>query len=103
MKLKDFKDDISARTLMISAIKDQNWLVRQTALSVVEYLSDDERKSVHETLKQLALNDKVSHVRAAAVAKLGKHYRIADNREVFALTAKDKSPVVISATAAARE
>jgi len=103
LKLKDFKDDISARTLMLSAIKDQNWLVRQTALSVVEYLSDDERKSVHETLKELALNDKVSHVRAAAVAKLGKHYRIADNREVFALTAKDKSPVVISATAAARE
>ena len=51
----------------------------------------------------LALNDTVSHVRAAAVEKLGKYYRISENREVFALTAKDKSPLVISATATAKE
>jgi aminopeptidase N len=101
LKLKEFKEDTSAKTLMISAIKDKNWLIRHTALSVVENLSEDERKALHETLKDLALNDKVSQVRAAAVEKLGKYYRISENKEVFALTAKDKSPLVMSATAAA--
>ena len=103
LKLKELKEDTSAKTLMVSAIKDKNWLIRHTALSVVENLSDDERKALYETLKDLALNDKVSHVRAAAVEKLGKYYRISENKEVFALTAKDKSPLVMSATAAVEE
>jgi aminopeptidase N len=103
LKLKDFKEDASAKELMVSAIKDKNWLIRHTALSVVEHLSDEEKKAVYGTLKDLAINDKVSQVRAAAVEKLGKYYRTSENKEVFALTAKDKSPVVISATAAARQ
>ena len=103
LKLKDLKEDASAKELMVSAIKDKNWLIRHTALSVVEHLSDEEKKAVYGTLKDLAINDKVSQVRAAAVEKLGKYYRTSENKEVFALTAKDKSPVVISATAAARQ
>ena len=103
LKLKDLKEDASAKELMVSAIKDKNWLIRHTALSVVEHLSDEEKKAVYGTLKDLAINDKVSQVRAAAVEKLGKYYRTSENKEVFALTAKDKSPVVISATATARQ
>ena len=103
LKLKDLKEDASAKELMVSAIKDKNWLIRHTALSVVEHLSDEEKKAVYGTLKDLAINDKVSQVRAAAVEKLGKYYRTSENKELFALTAKDKSPVVISATAAARQ
>ncbi len=103
LKVKELKEDTSAKTLMVWAIKDKNWLIRHTALSVVENLSEDERKALRETLIDLALNDTVSHVRAAAVEKLGKYYRISENREVFALTAKDKSPLVISATATAKE
>ncbi len=103
LKLKDLKEDASAKELMVSAIKDKSWLIRHTALSVVEHLSDEEKKAVYGTLKDLAINDKVSQVRAAAVEKLGKYYRTSENKEVFALTAKDKSPVVISATAAARQ
>lgn len=103
LKLKDLKEDASAKELMVSAIKDKNWLIRHTALSVVEHLSDEQKKAVYGTLKDLAINDKVSQVRAAAVEKLGKYYRTSENKEVFALTAKDKSPVVISATAAARQ
>ena len=103
LKVKELKEDTSAKTLMVWAIKDKNWLIRHTALSVVENLSEDERKALRETLIDLALNDTVSHVRAAAVEKLGKYYRISENKEVFALTAKDKSPLVISATATAKE
>jgi aminopeptidase N len=103
LKLKDLKEDASAIALMVSAIKDKNWLIRHTALSVVEHLSEEEKKAVYGTLKDLAINDKVSQVRAAAVEKLGRYYRTSENKEVFALTAKDKSPVVISATAAARQ
>jgi aminopeptidase N len=103
LKLKDLIEDDSAKALMVSAIKDKNWLIRHTALSVVEHLSEEEKKAVYVTFKDLAINDKVSQVRAAAVEKLGKYYRTSGNKEVFALTAKDKSPVVISATAAARQ
>jgi len=103
MKLKDMKEEAAARKVMVAAFKDKNWFVRHTALSVIENLSDDERKAVHQTLQDLATQDKVSQVRAAAVEKLGKYYRMTDNREVFDQTAKDKSPIVIRATAAVKK
>ncbi|OZA55207.1 MAG: hypothetical protein B7X75_07650, partial [Sphingobacteriales bacterium 39-40-5] len=103
MKLKDMKEEAAARNTVVSALKDKSWLVRHTALSVIENLSDDERKAVHETLKEMALNDQVSQVRASAIEKLGKHYRMADNKEVFAQAVKDKSPLVIRVTEAFKE
>jgi len=103
MKLKDMKEEAAARNIVVSALKDKNWLIRHTALSVIDNLTDDELKAVHETLKELALHDKVSKVRAAAVEKLAKHYRMSDNRDVFVQTAKDKSPLVIKATGASKE
>lgn len=103
MKLKDRNEDIEARKVLMSALKDKNWLVRHTALSVIENLSDEERKSVHQTLKQMVLHDQVSQVRASALNKLWKHYRFSDNKEVFAQSAKDKSPLVIRANEALKQ
>ena len=100
MNLKDMKEEAAARSIVVSALKDKSWLIRHTALSVIEHLSDDERKAVQETLREMALHDKVSKVRAAAVEKLGKHYRMTDNKEVFVQAAKDKSPLVIRVTEA---
>jgi vesicle coat complex subunit len=79
---------------------DRNGFIRENALSVIENLSDTERKAIYEQVKAMALHDKVSQVRAAAVQSLDKYFRSADNRDVFAKTAKDKSPLVLRVTEA---
>ncbi|SDM17614.1 aminopeptidase N [Daejeonella rubra] len=100
LQMKD--ENLSKRTL-IAAMKDKSWAIRNTALSVIEHLSNEERTSVYGEIKELALKDSVSQVRASAVEILGKYYRSMDNRGVFAITANDKSPAVKKATSDASE
>lgn len=98
MMLLKMKDESTARVVVLSALKDKNWFIRNMALSVIENLSADEQQLVYTQVKDLALNDMVSQVRASAVETLGKYYRSMDNKEVFAKTANDKSPAVARAT-----
>ena len=97
MLLQKKEESLSKKTL-ITAFKDKNWVIRNTALIVMEYLSNQERTSVYEQIKELALKDGNSQVRASAVEILGKYFRSMDNRTVFAITAKDKSLAVKKAT-----
>lgn len=97
MFLQKKEESLSKKTL-ITAFKDKNWVIRNTALIVMEYLSNQERTSVYEQIKELALKDGNSQVRASAVEILGKYFRSMDNRTVFAITAKDKSLAVKKAT-----
>jgi aminopeptidase N len=97
MLLQKKEESLSKKTL-ITALKDKNWVIRNTALIVMEYLSNQERTSVYEQIKELALKDGNSQVRASAVEILGKYFRTMDNRTVFAITAKDKSLAVKKAT-----
>jgi aminopeptidase N len=69
----------------------------------VEYLSKEERTSVYGEIKELALKDSNSQVRASAVEILGKYFRSMDNRDIFAITARDKSLAVKKATDDASE
>lgn len=98
MMLLKMKDESAAKVVVLSALKDKNWFIRNMALSVIENLSADEQQLVYTQVKDLALNDMVSQVRASAVETLGKYYRSMDNKEVFVQTAKDKSPAVVRAT-----
>ena len=102
LMLLQMKNDAEARNTLIKAIKDKNWFIRNTALSVIENLTADEQKTVYQQIRDLAVNDEVSHVRASAVQILGKYYGTLDNRGVFELTSKDKAPSVIKATLEAR-
>ena len=97
MLLQKKEESLSKKTL-ITAFKDKSWVIRNTALIVMEYLSNQERTSVYEQIKELALKDGNSQVRASAVEILGKYFRSMDNRTVFAITAKDKSLAVKKAT-----
>lgn len=98
MMLLQMKNDSQARLVLIEALKDKSWFIRHSALSVIENLTPNEQQSVYQQVKDMALTDKVSHVRAAAVKALGKFYRAMDNMEIFERSIKDKSPGVIKAT-----
>ena len=97
MLLKKKEESLSKR-ILITAFNDKNWVIRNTALLALEHLSNEEKTSVYQKIKELALNDGNSQVRASAVEILGKHYRSMDNRTIFAITAKDKSLAVKKAT-----
>jgi aminopeptidase N len=97
------KDQSLSKRILIAALKDKSWAIRNTALLVVEYLSKEERTSVYGEIKELALKDSNSQVRASAVEILGKYFRSMDNRDIFAITARDKSLAVKKATDDASE
>ena len=99
--LLQMKDENLSKKTLISAFGDKNWAIRATALSVIEHLSNDEKVPVYGKIKELALKDSNSQVRASAVEILGEYYRSMNNRDVFAITAKDKSPAVKKATSEA--
>lgn len=97
MMLSRMKSESQARRTLIAAMDDKNWFIRNLALSVLQDLTTDEQKSVYQKVKDMALNDEVSEVRASAVKTLGKYYRLI-SRDVFIKTGNDKSPSVIRAT-----
>jgi aminopeptidase N len=95
LRTKD--DDLSKRTL-IKAIDDKHWAIRSIALEVIPHLSSQERASVYEKIKKLALEDTFPQVRALAVEILGNYFRAMDNGKIFAKTAMDKSDAVKEAS-----
>jgi aminopeptidase N len=97
---KNRHDEIAKSTL-IKAINDKHWFIRMNALELIQHLATEERTIIYEKIKELALQDDVSQVRALAVEILGKYYRTMDNREIFFMTAMDKSIAVKKATSAA--
>lgn len=92
------KDESLSKRILIAAFKDKNWVIRNAALLVLESLSNEEKTSVYGKIKELALKDSNSQVRASAVEILGKYFRSMDNRTIFAITARDKSLAVKKAT-----
>ncbi|HCN84660.1 MAG TPA: alanyl aminopeptidase, partial [Sphingobacteriaceae bacterium] len=95
--LKSLRKEESARTEIIKAFKDKNWYIRQIALEFVSQLNDKERESVYTQIKEMALNDPRSYVRAEAIKALKKSYAQLDNKDVFAKASNDKAPSVIKA------
>lgn len=95
MKLLEMKNENRAKSIVILALKDPSWFIRYSALAVLEQLTEDERQTLLKQIGDMALHDKVSQVRAAAVDSLAKFYKSSDTRDIFIQTAKDKSPAVI--------
>ena len=92
------KDESLSKRILIAAFEDKNWVIRNAALLVLESLSNEEKTSVYQKIKELALKDSNSQVRASAVEILGKYFRSMDNRTIFAITERDKSLAVKKAT-----
>lgn len=97
--LARLKEQKTAREVFIAALQDKNWLIRQTALELVTELDDAEQQSVYPRIKEIAVKDERSYVRAAAVLTLSKVYGGKNNEAVFLQAAKDKAPSVLKAVA----
>jgi len=95
--LKSLQNDKSAREEIMKALKDKNWYIRKTVLEFVPKLTKEEQQSVYQRVKELALNDTRSYVRAEALAALGRVYGRSNNREIFNQASKDKALSVIKA------
>lgn len=98
MMMLQMKNEPPVKPVLIDALKDKNWFIRDAALTVIERLSSEEQKAVYDQITQMALKDEVSQVRASAVRVLAKNYSFQDNKKVLELTLKDKAPSVVFAT-----
>ncbi|MBC7743876.1 MAG: M1 family metallopeptidase [Flavobacterium sp.] len=102
LALQPQKSELFARQIFMSALADSNSTIRQLALGFINNLQPDEKLSVYNQIREMALKDPVSLVRAAAVTVLSKLYADKQNDDVFEKTSKDKAPSVIKATLGAR-
>lgn len=101
--LQTLREDALARKTVMEALTDKSWALRQVAVEFIRELPPSERDAYYQNIRQMAVKDDVSHVRAAAVKILGKVFGAMDNAEVFAVTANDKAPSVVKATLEARK
>ncbi len=96
--LLQMKNEPQAKLMLIQAMKDKNWFIRYAVLSVIGNLTLSEQQSAYQQVRDLALKDQASQVRAAAVSTLGKYYQVMDNSGIYEQTRKDKAPGVVKAT-----
>ena len=95
--LQALKAEEPARITIIRSLKDKNWAIRKMAVDFIPQLTEEEKRSLYETVKDMALNDPRSYVRAAAIIQLKKTYAARSNREIYNLASKDKAISVIEA------
>jgi len=101
--LQNHKNDALARQIMMSALADSSSALRRIAVEFSANLEQNERSAIYQKLRQIAVKDPVSSVRASAVKILSKAFSDENNTDIFEQTAKDKAPSVIKATLEARK
>lgn len=90
-----------AREVLIKALSDKSWQIRLAAVNAIDQLKDEEKAEVYELVKNIAVSDSRSYVRAAAISVLSKTFTNRDNQETFQKAFSDKAPSVQKALAAA--
>ncbi|MXV13960.1 M1 family metallopeptidase [Hufsiella ginkgonis] len=90
-----YKKEGAAKAVMIKALGDQSWYIRKLAVDFVQELNSEERNQVYPVIQKMAVEDKRSYVRAAAVNALMKFYEDRNNTELLNKIAEDKAPSVI--------
>lgn len=103
MMLQGHKSEAAARQVMAEALTDKNEALRRIALDFTGSLLQEEKTAVYQQIREMAVKDPVSLVRAAAVTALAKSFSDKNNGDIFDQTAKDKAPSVIRATLEARK
>ena len=103
IELRAQKNEALARQVLMQALTDSNYVLRQLSVEFSAELQSEEKAVVYDKIRQIALKDPVSSVRAAAVKALAKSFPEKNNSEVFEQTAKDKAPSVVNATREARK
>jgi aminopeptidase N len=90
-----------AREVLIKSLTDKSWQIRLAAVNAIDQLKDEEKAEVYEIVKNMAVSDSRSYVRAAAITVLSKTFTNRDNQETFQKAFSDKAPSVQKALAAA--
>lgn len=89
------------KQLIIDALKDEFWFIRQLAISKLDKIGSDRKVEAFELLQKMAKTDKNSHVRGAALTALASDFfrgEYAETTRVLLTNAieKDSSYHVIS-------
>ncbi len=90
-------DEQVSRNVLSKALYDSSWAIRLLALEHIGYLTDIERTRVYIRVKELALTDARSLVRAEAITALRNHFGDQNSSAVYREALKDKAPSVIDA------
>lgn len=86
--------DKAAQRELRKALDDKNWELRRDALEQVVKFSEDEKAAAYVKVREMAVSDVRSYVRAAAIAVLKKAYSGRDNHDVWEKLKNDKAPSV---------
>ncbi len=90
-----------AKQMIVDALEDDFWFIRQLAISKLDRLGEDKKSDVFEYLKKMATSDKNSQVRSSALSSLAqdffKNELEAKIREIFINAIEsDSSYLVVS-------
>lgn len=80
-------------------IKDKSWIIRMSVLNEIHQLPKKVQEASYEMVKEQAINDERSYVRASAIVLLKTIYRKKDNSAVLLGAEKDDAPSVREALA----
>jgi aminopeptidase N len=97
-ELSAFATVPEAADVIVSALNDKFWDIRETAIGYIEKLPADYKKAVKEKLTALAKNDDKSSVRSLAIEKLGNNYKDEDLTSIYRQSVNDKSYAVAGAS-----
>lgn len=90
--------DPAVQSTLLDALENKtSWAIRVGAVHLAGLLSETNKEKAYQILKELALNDEKSLVRATAVEALSDLYGQKDNRALFEKALQDKSPSVENA------
>jgi aminopeptidase N len=89
------KKDSLAAQVVIDAMADKYWNIRNTAIKSLKNVIDYSKEEIKQKLIFLAENDEKSTVRASAVDALSKYYDDKNLLSVYKNTANDKSYYVM--------
>ena len=96
--IRELKREKEAKYLdaIESALKDDFWKIRETALSNAKYLIRERKDQVLDQIKDMAKNDEKSAVRSAAYGALSKYYEDELGADFFQSGLEDRSYRVVA-------
>ena len=90
--------DSRVQEAMLDALSNEtSWAIRLGAIHLVNRLSQENKEKAYDLLKELALSDEKSLVRAQAVEAIARLFAKRDNKALFEKAAGDRSPAVENA------
>lgn len=94
--LDKYKSDSTVQLVFIKALGDTIYSNRIIALNKIKDFNDSNKKSAYQKVKELAINDEKSSVRARAAKVLADSYKSENNQSIFEKLANEQSYAVLA-------